>query len=91
MHDLIKKSLRIIKLHCSNCIRSYGSACAGQPHKKRKMETNTESSFFVPLLLCLAGCTGGAGVRAALTMGDGVERGGAGAGQSTQRPAGTHT
>ena len=38
----------------------------------------------------MAGWTGGAGVRAALTMGDGVERGGAGAGQSTQPPAG-HT
>ena len=91
MHDLIKKSLRIIKLHCSNCIRSYGSACARQPHKKRKMETNTESSFLFPCCSAMAGCEGGAGVRAALTMGDGVERGGAGAGQSTQRPAGTHT
>ena len=39
------------------------------------METNTESSFFAPLLLCLAGWECGAGVRAALTMGDGVERG----------------
>ena len=37
----------------------------------------------------MAGCECGAGVRAALTMGDGVERGGAGAGQSTQRPART--
>ena len=37
------------------------------------METNTESSFLFP---CSSGwLEAGAGVRAALTMGDGVERG----------------
>ena len=51
------------------------------------METNTESSFLFP---CSSGwLEAGAGVRAALTMGDGVERGREG--QSTQRPGGTHT
>ena len=41
------------------------------------METNTESSFLFP---CSSGwLEAGAGVRAALTMGDGVERGREGA------------
>ena len=39
------------------------------------METNTESLFFFPCCSAMAGCECGAGVRAALTMGDGVERG----------------